>query len=111
MSSRARLGLAVAALRVPQQAARSARTQAPQQQQACSCTGVCWRVQELKVAMRALGFEPKKEEIKKMIADIDKARLRAGGRAASAAAATRSSRVPQCLVTAGRVWLSCGAGV
>nr|P54213.1 RecName: Full=Caltractin; AltName: Full=Centrin [Dunaliella salina]AAB67855.1 caltractin-like protein [Dunaliella salina] len=28
---------------------------------------------ELKVAMRALGFEPKKEEIKKMIADIDKA--------------------------------------
>lgn len=29
-------------------------------------------LQELKVAMRALGFEPKKEEIKKMIADIDK---------------------------------------
>ncbi len=27
---------------------------------------------ELKVAMRALGFEPKKEEIKKMIADVDK---------------------------------------
>lgn len=27
---------------------------------------------ELKVAIRALGFEPKKEEIKKMIADIDK---------------------------------------
>ncbi|KAI8474007.1 MAG: caltractin-like protein [Monoraphidium minutum] len=27
---------------------------------------------ELKVAMRALGFEPKKEEIKKMIQDIDK---------------------------------------
>merc|ERR1719451_241435 len=27
---------------------------------------------ELRVAMRALGFEPKKEEIKKMIADIDK---------------------------------------
>ena len=26
----------------------------------------------LQVAMRALGFEPKKEEIKKMIADIDK---------------------------------------
>ncbi|XP_066582989.1 uncharacterized protein [Prorops nasuta] len=26
---------------------------------------------ELKVAMRALGFEPKKEEIKKLIADID----------------------------------------
>lgn len=29
-------------------------------------------VKELKVAMRALGFEPKKEEIKKMICDIDK---------------------------------------
>ena len=29
---------------------------------------------ELKVAMRALGFEPKKEEIKKMISDIDKVR-------------------------------------
>ncbi|XP_029298245.1 caltractin [Cottoperca gobio] len=29
-------------------------------------------VKELKVAMRALGFEPKKEDIKKMIADIDK---------------------------------------
>nr|ACQ58819.1 Centrin-1 [Anoplopoma fimbria] len=29
-------------------------------------------VKELKVAMRALGFEPKKEEIKKMIADIDR---------------------------------------
>lgn len=28
---------------------------------------------ELKVAMRALGFEPKKEEIKKMISEIDKA--------------------------------------
>merc|ERR1712118_580856 len=27
---------------------------------------------ELKVAMRALGFEPKKEEIRKMINDIDK---------------------------------------
>jgi centrin-1 len=26
----------------------------------------------VQVAMRALGFEPKKEEIKKMIADIDK---------------------------------------
>ena len=26
---------------------------------------------ELKVAMRALGFEPKKEEIKKMISDLD----------------------------------------
>ncbi len=30
---------------------------------------------ELKVAMRALGFEPKKEEIKKMISDIDKVRF------------------------------------
>ncbi|XP_067386288.1 uncharacterized protein [Emydura macquarii macquarii] len=29
-------------------------------------------VKELKVAMRALGFEPKKEEIRKMIVDIDK---------------------------------------
>ncbi|KAM6441461.1 uncharacterized protein PHA67_023165 [Liasis olivaceus] len=29
-------------------------------------------VKELKVAMRALGFEPKKEEIRKMIADIGK---------------------------------------
>jgi hypothetical protein len=29
-------------------------------------------MQELKVAMRALGFEPKKDEIKKMIAEIDK---------------------------------------
>lgn len=26
----------------------------------------------LQVAMRALGFEPRKEEIKKMISDIDK---------------------------------------
>ena len=26
---------------------------------------------ELKVAMRALGFEPKREEIKKMIAEVD----------------------------------------
>ena len=29
-------------------------------------------VKELKVAMRALGFEPKKDELKKMISDIDK---------------------------------------
>ncbi len=29
-------------------------------------------VKELKVAMRALGFEPKKEEIKKLITDFDK---------------------------------------
>uniref|UniRef100_UPI00358F0224 uncharacterized protein n=1 Tax=Myxine glutinosa TaxID=7769 RepID=UPI00358F0224 len=29
-------------------------------------------VKELKVAMRALGFEPKKEEIKKMITEFDK---------------------------------------
>ena len=27
---------------------------------------------ELKVAMRALGFEPKKEEIRKMVNDLDK---------------------------------------
>merc|ERR1712146_597781 len=27
---------------------------------------------ELKVAMRALGFEPKKEEIRKMVSDLDK---------------------------------------
>ena len=32
----------------------------------------CFILYILKVAMRALGFEPKKEEIKKMIADIDK---------------------------------------
>jgi centrin-2/centrin-1 len=29
-------------------------------------------IKELKVAMRALGFEPKKEEIKKMMQDVDK---------------------------------------
>ncbi|GLH02220.1 Drosophila melanogaster CG17493 [Gryllus bimaculatus] len=29
-------------------------------------------IKELKVAMRALGFEPKKEEIKRMVAEIDK---------------------------------------
>lgn len=29
-------------------------------------------VKELKVAMRALGFEPKKEEMKKMISEVDK---------------------------------------
>merc|ERR1712014_95531 len=29
------------------------------------------RLEELKVAMRALGFEPKKEEIQKMISDVD----------------------------------------
>ena len=27
---------------------------------------------ELKVAMRALGFEPKKEEVKKMISEVDR---------------------------------------
>lgn len=31
-----------------------------------------WNCSFNQVAMRALGFEPKKEEIKKMIADIDK---------------------------------------
>ncbi|XP_054417939.1 centrin-4-like [Pteronotus mesoamericanus] len=29
-------------------------------------------VKELKIAMQALGFEPKKEEVKKLIAEIDK---------------------------------------
>ena len=29
-------------------------------------------VKELKVAMRALGFEPKKEEVRKMIGEVDK---------------------------------------
>lgn len=33
---------------------------------------VCVRASDPQVAMRALGFEPKKEEIKKMIADIDR---------------------------------------
>merc|ERR1712072_1310990 len=32
----------------------------------------CIDAKELKVAMRALGFEPKKEEVRKMISDIDK---------------------------------------
>lgn len=45
------------------------------------CNHICPRLllcigtidaKELKVAMRALGFEPKKEEIQKMISDIDK---------------------------------------
>lgn len=27
---------------------------------------------ELKVAMRALGFEPKKEEVKRMVAEVDR---------------------------------------
>uniref|UniRef100_A0A0B7BTF9 EF-hand domain-containing protein n=1 Tax=Arion vulgaris TaxID=1028688 RepID=A0A0B7BTF9_9EUPU len=35
------------------------------------CTGTI-DAKELKVAMRALGFEPKKEEIKKLIAEIDR---------------------------------------
>ncbi|KAI8038284.1 uncharacterized protein LOC128253239 [Drosophila gunungcola] len=35
------------------------------------CTGFI-EVKELKVAIRALGFEPKKEEIKRMIAEIEK---------------------------------------
>lgn len=35
------------------------------------CTGHI-ESKELKVAIRALGFEPKKEEIKRMIADVDK---------------------------------------
>ena len=40
------------------------------------------------MAMRALGFEPKKEEIKKMIADIDKVSARA-------IAAARARKPPQ----------------
>lgn len=36
------------------------------------CTGFI-EAKELKVALRALGFEPKKEEIRRMIAEIDKA--------------------------------------
>ena len=35
------------------------------------CSGTI-DAKELKVAMRALGFEPKKEEVKRMIAEIDK---------------------------------------
>ena len=43
----------------------------------CVCVCVCVCVYNcfasfIQVAMRALGFEPKKEEIRKMIADIDK---------------------------------------
>lgn len=40
----------------------------------CFCFAAAGTIdaKELKVAMRALGFEPKKEEIKKMISDIDK---------------------------------------
>jgi hypothetical protein len=36
----------------------------------CLCSGTI-DVKELKVALRALGFEPKKDEIKKLVADID----------------------------------------
>ena len=47
---------------------------------ACACSQVVQDVRGaaltacfcLQVAMRALGFEPKKEEIKKLISDIDK---------------------------------------
>ena len=39
---------------------------------ALTCPAGTIDAKELKVAMRALGFEPKKEEIKKMISDIDK---------------------------------------
>jgi hypothetical protein len=40
----------------------------------CGCCDLSGTIdaKELKVAMRALGFEPKKEEVKKMISDIDK---------------------------------------
>jgi len=44
---------------------------------------------ELKVAMRALGFEPKKEEIKKMISDIDKDGQTKKQRNSSSSARTR----------------------
>merc|ERR1712050_224391 len=33
---------------------------------------------ELKVALRALGFEPKKEELKKLVSDLDKSSSSAG---------------------------------
>lgn len=51
------------------------------QRRTASLLRKCWRIRpalarfmllNLQVAMRALGFEPKKEEIKKMISDIDK---------------------------------------
>mmetsp|Transcript_72945 Transcript_72945/g.194692 ORF Transcript_72945/g.194692 Transcript_72945/m.194692 type:complete len:178 (-) Transcript_72945:42-575(-) len=34
---------------------------------------------ELKVALRALGFEPKKEELKKLIGDLEKGNAQSGG--------------------------------
>merc|ERR1712046_528433 len=33
---------------------------------------------ELKVALRALGFEPKKEELKKLVSDLDKSSSQSG---------------------------------
>ncbi|CAG7826865.1 unnamed protein product [Allacma fusca] len=36
------------------------------------------QIKELKIAMRALGFEPKKNEIKKLIHQVDKARAGIG---------------------------------
>lgn len=38
---------------------------------ACAAAGAI-DAKELKVAMRALGFDPSKEELRKMIADVDK---------------------------------------
>merc|ERR1719230_147102 len=35
-------------------------------------------VKELKVALRALGFEPKKEELKKLVSDLDKSSSSSG---------------------------------
>ena len=41
-------------------------------EQANTAKSMCSSDLILQVAMRALGFEPKKEEIKKMIAEVDK---------------------------------------
>ena len=47
------------------------RSQNPSQQTDHRMSGTI-DAKELKVAMRALGFEPKKEEIKKMVNDLDR---------------------------------------
>lgn len=65
---------------VPRQCRRNWKYHRPQQRlRFCTTCGTLWTLaagtidaKELKVAMRALGFEPKKEEIKAMIAAIDK---------------------------------------
>ena len=46
---------------------------------------------ELKVAMRALGFEPKKEELKKLISDLDKNASGVSGRPGRASSTSTSS--------------------